>query len=71
MVVLPSRPSREELHNIVATTKNGFALTGSVAKAEFGPSIGLVDIGECEDYYLFHVSLLGVKRDESKCFVMC
>jgi len=71
MLVLPSRPSREELYDIVAATKNGFSLTGSVAKAEFGPSIGLVDIGECKKYYLFRVSLPGVNRDESKCLLLC
>jgi len=59
------------LHDIVAATKNGVLLTGSLAKAQFGPSIGLVDIGECEDYYLFRVSLPGVKRDESKYLVLC
>ncbi|KAK7356055.1 hypothetical protein VNO80_15321 [Phaseolus coccineus] len=68
MLVFPSRPSREELYDIVAATKNGFALTGTVANAQFGPSIGLVDIGECEDSYLFRVSLPGVKRDEKEFF---
>ncbi|XP_027937767.1 increased DNA methylation 2-like isoform X2 [Vigna unguiculata] len=66
MLVLPTRPSMEELSDMVAATKNGFALTGSVAKAQFGPSIGLLDIGECEDSYLFRVSLPGVKRDEKE-----
>ena len=71
ILVLPSRPSKKELHDIVAVTKNGVLLTGSVAKAQFGPSIGLVDIGECEDYYLFRVSLPGVKRDKSKYLILC
>ncbi|XP_047158147.1 increased DNA methylation 2-like isoform X1 [Vigna umbellata] len=66
MLLLPTPPSREELSDMVAATKNGFALTGSVAKAQFGPSIGLLDIGECEDSYLFRVSLPGVKRDEKE-----
>jgi len=71
ILVLPSHLSREELDDIVAATKNGVLLTGSLAKAQFGPSIGLVDIGECEDYYLFRVSLPGVKSDESKYLVLC
>ncbi|KAK7391982.1 hypothetical protein VNO78_20408 [Psophocarpus tetragonolobus] len=64
MLFLPSRPSNKELSDIVAATKNGFLLTGSVAMGKVGPTIGLVDIGDCEDSYLFRQSLPGVKRDE-------
>lgn len=71
MVFLPSRPSKRELSDIVSATKNGFAVTGSVAMGRVGPIVGLVDIGECEDSYLFRVSLPGVKRDESKLLVQC
>ncbi|KAK6139366.1 hypothetical protein DH2020_026874 [Rehmannia glutinosa] len=63
MIFLPSCPSREEWSNIVATIKSGFALTGSAA-GHVGPALGLMDIGESEDSYLFRVSLPGVKRDE-------
>lgn len=63
---LPSRPTQKEWSDIVAATKNGFGLTGSAAMGRVGPIIGLVDIGECEDSYLFRMSLPGVKRDESK-----
>lgn len=65
-LVLPSRPTRKEWSDIVAATKNGFALTGSAAMGRVGPIVGLVDIGESEDSYLFRMSLPGVKRDESK-----
>ncbi|KAL2468564.1 Increased DNA methylation 2 [Forsythia ovata] len=64
MIFLPSRPSREEWSNLVATIKSGFALTGSAARGQIGPVLGLMDIGESEDSYLFRVSLPGVRRDE-------
>lgn len=66
MIFLPSCPSREEWSNLVATVKCGFALTGSAARGHVGPVLGLIDIGESEDSYLFRVSLPGVRRDESK-----
>ncbi|XP_057961117.1 increased DNA methylation 2-like [Malania oleifera] len=64
MIFLPSQPSGDEWDNIMAATKTGFALTGSATMGQVGPLIGLMDIGECEDSYLFRVSLPGVKRDE-------
>ncbi|KAK9922088.1 hypothetical protein M0R45_030569 [Rubus argutus] len=64
MIFLPSPPTEKEWSNIVAATKNGFALTGSAATGQIGPTIGLIDIGESEDSYLFRVSLPGVRRDE-------
>uniref|UniRef100_A0A7N0V4I0 Uncharacterized protein n=1 Tax=Kalanchoe fedtschenkoi TaxID=63787 RepID=A0A7N0V4I0_KALFE len=67
MVYLPSQPTIEELENIVAATRSGFALTGSAAKARVGATVGRMDIGECNDSYLFRASLPGVKRDESMC----
>lgn len=66
MVFLPSPPTREEWGNMVNVTRNGYSITGTAAMGQFGPSIGLLDIGECEDSYLFRLSLPGVKRDESK-----
>lgn len=66
MIFLPSVPGKTEWSNIVAATKSGFALTGSAAMGKAGPIVGLMDIGECEDSYLFRVSLPGVERDESK-----
>ncbi|KAG6646560.1 increased DNA methylation 2 isoform X2 [Carya illinoinensis] len=64
IIILPSHPTKKEWTNIVAATKSGLALTGSAATGQVGPVIGLMDIGECEDSYLFRVSLPGVKRDE-------
>ncbi|RDY06146.1 Increased DNA methylation 2, partial [Mucuna pruriens] len=64
MLFLPSRPSKKEWSDIVAASNNGFGLTGSAAVGRVGPIIGLMDIGECQDSYLFRVSLPGVKRDE-------
>nr|XP_027107652.1 increased DNA methylation 2-like isoform X1 [Coffea arabica] len=63
-IFLPSFPSREVWSNIIAATKNGFSVTGSAARGQVGPVIGLIDIGESDDSYLFRVSLPGVKRDE-------
>lgn len=64
MIFLPSHPTREEWINILNATKSGCALTGSATMGHIGPNIGSIDIGECEDSYLFRVSLPGVKRDE-------
>ncbi|KAA8536883.1 hypothetical protein F0562_029361 [Nyssa sinensis] len=63
MVFLPSRPTEEEWNNIMAATNNGVGLTGSAAMGKVGPILGLVDIGECDDSYLFRVSLPGVARE--------
>ncbi|KAJ4957338.1 hypothetical protein NE237_014121 [Protea cynaroides] len=64
VIFLPSHPSTEEWNNIVSATKNGIALTGSAAERQAGPLIGLVDIGVCDDAYLFRISLPGVRKDE-------
>ncbi|KAK9062284.1 hypothetical protein SSX86_019470 [Deinandra increscens subsp. villosa] len=64
MIFIPSKPSREELVNILNATKNGCLLTGSATMGQIGHSLGSIDIGECEDSYLFRVALPGVKRDE-------
>ncbi|XP_052177627.1 increased DNA methylation 2-like isoform X2 [Diospyros lotus] len=69
MVFLPSPPTREEWINFATATRNGYVVTGTAATGHIGPPIGLVDIGECEDSYLFRVSLPGVKRDDSECGV--
>lgn len=66
MLFLPRQPCEEDWGNLVAATDTGFALTGTAAMGQVGPIIGLMDIGECEDSYLFRVSLPGVKRDGSK-----
>lgn len=64
MIFLSSCPTKEEWSKILNATKCGFALSGSGTKGQIGTNIGSIDIGECEDSYLFRVSLPGVKRDE-------
>ncbi|KAK0599283.1 hypothetical protein LWI29_003907 [Acer saccharum] len=66
IIFLPSQPSKQEWADITAAVKSGFALTGSAAMGHVGPIIGLMDVGECEDSYLFRVALPGVKRDDSE-----
>lgn len=66
VIFLQSQPTEKDLANIIAATKNGFALTGSAAMGHVGPIVGQMDIGECKDSYLFRVSLPGVKRDEKE-----
>ncbi|XVF06131.1 hypothetical protein REPUB_Repub06bG0021300 [Reevesia pubescens] len=66
MIFFPSPPIKEELANLAAATESGTALTGSAAMGQVGPIVGRMDIAECEDSYLFRVSLPGVKRDESE-----
>jgi len=66
MVILPSRPRREVLDRMVGVARNAYALTGSAALGGVGPVVGLMDIGESEDSYLFRVALPGVKRENSK-----
>ncbi|XP_051123230.1 increased DNA methylation 2 [Andrographis paniculata] len=61
---LPSCPSKDDWSNLVHSVKCGFALTGSAARGQVGPVLGLMDIGESEDSYLFRVALPGVQRDE-------
>ncbi|KAL9235054.1 hypothetical protein vseg_009854 [Gypsophila vaccaria] len=63
IVILTSEPSRQELDSIVDIAKNAYALTGSAAKGIVGSAIGLMDMGESEDSYLFRVALPGVKRE--------
>lgn len=64
-IFLPSCPSQEEWNNILAATKCGISLAGTAAGGQLGPALGLIDIGESDDSYLFRVSLPGVKRDEN------
>jgi hypothetical protein len=66
MVFLPSGAKKEEWNSLVAACKGGLALTGTAAMGQVQQTVGLVDIGECEDAYLFRVSLPGVRQDDSK-----
>ncbi|KAJ0673145.1 putative HSP20-like chaperone, increased DNA methylation [Helianthus annuus] len=61
MIFVRSKPSREEWVNMLNATNGGCLLTGSATMGQIGQSIGNIDIGECEDSYLFRVC---VKRDE-------
>ncbi|KAL0856689.1 hypothetical protein Bca101_061843 [Brassica carinata] len=45
-------------------SKPTLEVNGEIADAQAGEMMGLMDIGECDDAYLFRVSLPGVKRDE-------
>lgn len=64
MIFFPNSLSREDWEDIASATKKGVALTGTAVMGQMGPSVGLMDIGECDDSYLFRVSLPGVIRDE-------
>ncbi|KAH7543093.1 hypothetical protein FEM48_Zijuj02G0146600 [Ziziphus jujuba var. spinosa] len=66
MIFFSSFTTKKDWENVMATTKAGVALTGSAAVGKIGPIIGLMDIGECEDSYLFRVSLPGVSVDEKE-----
>ena len=66
VLFLPSCPDDEEWDNIIAATKMGVGLKGSAAMGKVGPIIGLMDMGESDDAYLFRVSLPGVATDRSK-----
>lgn len=70
LLFLPSRPTKQEWAAMTAASKTGVVLTGSAAMGNAGSVIGLVDIGECEDSYMFRVVLTGVNRDESKLLMM-
>ncbi|XP_059281103.1 uncharacterized protein LOC132034759 [Lycium ferocissimum] len=49
-------------------TKPVITLTGTAEKCAIGPPLGLVDIGESENAYLFRVALPGVRH---KCNIKC
>ncbi|KAJ4830307.1 hypothetical protein Tsubulata_018243 [Turnera subulata] len=40
------------------------AMTGAATTGLVGPTVGMMDIGESDDKYVFRVSLPGVRRDE-------
>lgn len=66
IIFFSSFTTKKDWETIMATSKAGVALTGSAAMGKVGPVIGLMDIGECDDSYLFRVSLPGVSGDESE-----
>ncbi|KAJ8751928.1 hypothetical protein K2173_000674 [Erythroxylum novogranatense] len=63
MILFPSCSDKEQWSRIITGSNTAFALTGSAALGQLGPTIGLMDIGESDDAYLFRVALPGVKRD--------
>lgn len=73
MILLPSAPTVEQWSNILRLAKPSIAYTGTAAARQVGPLIGLVDIGVCDDAYLFRIALPGVKKDqrEFSCEVEC
>eukprot|EP00897_Mesotaenium_endlicherianum_P001218 jgi/Mesen1/1123/ME000123S00287 len=73
LLLLPCMPNASQWQNIVNAAKPAIALTGTAAARQAGPVIGLVDIGVCEDAYLFRAALPGVKKDEGdfNCEVEC
>ncbi|KAJ7563129.1 hypothetical protein O6H91_03G097700 [Diphasiastrum complanatum] len=64
MLLLPSLPTVDQWNNIVNAAKPSIVFTGTAAARQTGPLIGLVDIGVCEDAYLFRAALPGVRKDE-------
>ncbi|KAF2307187.1 hypothetical protein GH714_025344 [Hevea brasiliensis] len=66
MVFLPSNTTKKEWDNIVVSAKSAVVLTGTAAMGQVGPIVGLMDIGECDDAYMFRVSLPGVAKDEKE-----
>ncbi|XP_047250620.1 alpha-crystallin domain-containing protein 22.3 isoform X6 [Capsicum annuum] len=64
MVFFPACPAREEWGNLINHANGGVALTGSALLGKVGPLLGLVDIAESEDAYVFRFSLPGVAKDE-------
>ncbi|KAL9253655.1 Increased DNA methylation 3-like protein [Drosera capensis] len=64
MVFLPPQTTTEELDGAIACTEGAFALAGNATKGQVGPVIGLMDIAESEESYLFRVALPGVKRED-------
>ncbi|EEF49809.1 alpha-crystallin domain-containing protein 22.3 [Ricinus communis] len=66
MVYLDSNTTRKEWDNILVSAKSAVALTGSAAMGMVGPIIGLMDIGESDDAYLFRVSLPGVANNKKE-----
>ena len=61
-VILP----KKEWDDSIDATRRGVGLTRTAALGMVGPSVGLLDIGEMEDSYMFRVSLPGVAANESK-----
>ncbi|CAK7340754.1 unnamed protein product [Dovyalis caffra] len=66
MIFLPSGAKKEELNSLMTVSKGRVALTGTAAMGQMQRTVGLVDIGECDDAYLFRVSLPGVRQNDNE-----
>eukprot|EP00249_Psilotum_nudum_P014630 c24926_g1_i2 orf=287-1405(-) len=64
-IFLPSLLTLERWNEMMNEAKPALHFAGTVATCQAGPLIGLVDIYECDDAYLFRCSLPGVKKQES------
>ncbi|CAK9194440.1 unnamed protein product [Sphagnum troendelagicum] len=73
MLLLPALPTVDQWNAVINAAKPSIVLSGTAAVRQSGPLIGLVDIGTCEDAYLFRTALPGVKKDDGdfKCEVEC
>lgn len=70
MLLLPSLPTLEQWNSVVNATKPLITFTGTAAARSSGPLIGLVDIGSCEDAYLFRTALPGVRKEEGRNLIL-
>lgn len=64
VLVVSSAPSIDQWNNPRNDPKPSMLFTGTATARQAGPSVGLVDIGTCEDAYLFRMALPGVKKDQ-------
>lgn len=70
MLLLPSLPTLEQWNSVVNATHPLITFTGAAAARSSGPLIGLVDIGSCEDAYLFRTALPGVRKEEGRNLIL-
>ncbi|KAH9299275.1 hypothetical protein KI387_030957 [Taxus chinensis] len=64
VLMIASAPSIEQWNSSGNDCKPSILFTGTATARQAGPSVGLVDIGTCEDAYLFRMALPGVKKDQ-------
>jgi hypothetical protein len=69
MLLLPALPTVDQWNAVINAAKPSIVLSGTAAVRQSGPLIGLVDIGTCEDAYLFRTALPGVKKDDGTIFI--
>jgi hypothetical protein len=64
VLMVASTPTIEQWNTSSNHIKPSIDFTGTATARQAGPSVGLVDIGICEDAYLFRIALPGVKKDQ-------